>query len=277
MCQHRHHLLLVTLCQQRVVQHDALVAPEAVHVCVAVRAPLAAVHLEELLEGEVQRAGQGLDLGAQGALRQGLVLVEERCNECGVDGHEEEGEAQHEGPQVQGQEGGADLQDVCDARHHRGDQQCTQQHALEHVGEEEPQCLLVEAVALLHYKGAVQGPRQLKRQVHAHHEHDKQDGVHDLLLPAVHLAISTQQQPGPQCSRDVCQHLSGHPPQPGQAPQQEDGQVLSEAVEAVCKAKPPLVQGIGLSLLVQLIVKVLSEHWRRLGQLDGLELPNIQI
>lgn len=67
------YLLLRALLYERVIQHDALVLEEAVHVGVAVAAALGAIHLVELREGEVQAACQVLDLAAQVALEGGCT------------------------------------------------------------------------------------------------------------------------------------------------------------------------------------------------------------
>lgn len=42
--------------------------PTYLHVCIAVGAPFTAIHLEKLLQGEIQPTGQRLNAGAQTAL-----------------------------------------------------------------------------------------------------------------------------------------------------------------------------------------------------------------
>lgn len=99
-----------------VVEDDALVAAEAVHVCVAVPAALAAVHLKELPQREVHAARERLDAAPQRAVRQGLVRVEERRNERGVRSEHHELQRGEEGPEVEGHVGAGDAQDVDERR-----------------------------------------------------------------------------------------------------------------------------------------------------------------
>ncbi len=61
MCQHSHNLILAALLQERVKQHDALVLPEAVHVCVGVCAPRGAIYDKQLAQWELQRTCQLLN------------------------------------------------------------------------------------------------------------------------------------------------------------------------------------------------------------------------
>mmetsp|Transcript_9790 Transcript_9790/g.16818 ORF Transcript_9790/g.16818 Transcript_9790/m.16818 type:complete len:270 (+) Transcript_9790:457-1266(+) len=125
-----------------------------------------AVHYKKLFEGKFQFEGEGFDLLLQGALLQGVVLVEEGCDEHRVDGHHDERERKHERPQVDGQELAAvgddrDYQSFDDRRkdHHEADR-------LDHVCDERELGGLVEAVTLLQIERAVDAEGQFDEHLH---------------------------------------------------------------------------------------------------------------
>mmetsp|Transcript_10111 Transcript_10111/g.24096 ORF Transcript_10111/g.24096 Transcript_10111/m.24096 type:complete len:380 (+) Transcript_10111:383-1522(+) len=109
--QHRDDLARLALLAEGVVEDDALVVEEAVHVRVGVRGAPGAVHHVQLPERELQRACQLLDGGLELTLLQRLKLVEQWRNSHRVDGHHEEAQPAGEHPQVKSNVGARDLQD----------------------------------------------------------------------------------------------------------------------------------------------------------------------
>ena len=83
--QNAQDLLLFHLLDQRVEEHDALIAPETEKEGVRMARTLRAVHHEQLAQREPDGFCERLDPIAQGAWLEGLELVEERLDEHWVD------------------------------------------------------------------------------------------------------------------------------------------------------------------------------------------------
>ena len=83
--QNAQDLLLFHLLDQRVEEHDALIAPETEKEGVRMARTLRAVHHEQLAKREPDGFRERLDPVAQGAWLEGIELVEERLDEYRVD------------------------------------------------------------------------------------------------------------------------------------------------------------------------------------------------
>ena len=177
--QHRLDLGRLQLGQQGVEEDDPLAGAEAGEVGVAVGRALRAVHHEEARQAEAAAGQQGLDAGLQGAVGQGLELVEQRRDEGGVDQHHQQVEAQPEGPHVGPPQPAHRLHQP----QHEGDQRQPddgrQHHALHRIGHEQARREAVEAEARLQPEAAVEAERQLHQPAHHAHRADEGDPVGD--------------------------------------------------------------------------------------------------
>ncbi len=90
--QHGLDLVLVEARDERVEEHDALGLAEAGEVGVAVAAAARAVHHEQAAGLEAALGQQLLDAALERAFLHGRELVEQRRDERGIDGHDEQAE-----------------------------------------------------------------------------------------------------------------------------------------------------------------------------------------
>lgn len=218
MAQHGHHLLRLTLLDQSVVDDNVLLPGQAIEVRIAMRAPLAPINNIKLLEREFQPFSQPLHPSLQRSLLQRRQLVEQRQDEDRVDRDREDLNANPEQPEVIEEPVPGLLHDLEEDTENGCPQRDHQSLALQHVGDPQSECLLVEAELLLQDKGAVVRGRE-REEGGDEVEGEEEDERVRLLTGELVGGISCQPDPrhGPELRQQV--HV-------------DDCEILDLAVEA---------------------------------------------
>lgn len=177
MGQHRLHLGRVELVQQGVEEDDPLGRAEAGEVGVAMGRALRPVHHIETRQAEAAAAHQALDALAQGAVLEGLELVEQRGDEARVDQQHQQVEDQPEAPHIEPPA----LAHGLHQPQHEGDQgqadDGRQQDALEGIGDEQPRGQPVEAEARLQAEAAIDRQGQVHQPRHRGHQGNEDEAL----------------------------------------------------------------------------------------------------
>mmetsp|Transcript_9588 Transcript_9588/g.19756 ORF Transcript_9588/g.19756 Transcript_9588/m.19756 type:complete len:234 (-) Transcript_9588:84-785(-) len=167
--------LLVAQCQQGVIDHDALVLPEAEEVCVAVRRAFGAIYLVELGEREFFIRRKILDLSSEFCVLQSFELVEQGLDEVGVKPHESEDQTLRSSPQVKMKTLPAPVHKPDCGWNERSRECIGKNFGLHHIPEKEAVGHLVEAMPLLDDKILVQRLQDTQWLVHPRcYQHPKQ-------------------------------------------------------------------------------------------------------
>ena len=116
------------------------------------------------------------------------VFVKERCNEVGIDGHEEEGDEDNEAPEIDKEVVSAPVDNLDHTSKDRG-LDCLRNHKLLHLVQcKEASSLLVETMILLHHKGAVDGEGEGGDGGEDGEIEGEQEGGEDLTIGSILLA-----------------------------------------------------------------------------------------
>ena len=159
--------------QQCVEEYDALAAPDAGEIGVAMHRAARAVHHEDAARGEPAALQQGFGALLERFVAQRRELVEQRRDQrrpCPGDQHRER--HPHE-PGIQPPQRAGPLHQEQDHEHQRSAEQQSEQQALEQVGDEQADGHAIETEARLDAEGAPERQRQAD-------ERDQQErGKHD--------------------------------------------------------------------------------------------------
>lgn len=252
------NLLRLALLDQGIVDDNVLLPGEAKEVGVGVGAALAAVDDVELVQGELEAGGKGLDLCLELTVLEGRQLVEQGQDGDGVDGDHEDLEGDDEEPEVVEELVARLLDDLEEAGEEGGCEDKGQELRLDEVRDEELGGLLVEAKLFLEDKRLVDGGREAEDLADDGKGQDEDDGVADLAREARGREPEEQVAgPGPELGEDVKVHK---------------GDVLELRVEAVDHLKLCLGAAVGLGLVKHLLGDLLGEDGRGLRVLEDAVL-----
>eukprot|EP01137_Pigoraptor_chileana_P009702 Opistho-2@58345 len=222
----------VLVCQQRVKQHNALVAEKAVVVGIAVRRLARRIHNEDLFQRKIDRARKSEYARLKHTIREGIVSIEQRRNVVGVDGDSEKAEPEEEEPRVHVKEWSPILDDPHEKRHD-GQHDCVgENNGFELVPQPRSGRLLVEAMTRLHHKRVVCTPRQSQNSFNCHGNNEECKHMQRCALLYVDAG---------HCRK----RIACRAPKPRQSAQHEDGgafnlpiqvaeQRIASAVHSIC-------------------------------------------
>ena len=160
------HLLRLGLLDERVVDDDLFLPGQTCEIGIRVRGALRAVDDLQLCQREFEALGQRFHFLFQLAWLQWSEFVEERDDEDGVDCDCAELDDEREGPEVEEELVAGlldDLEEGCAERDAEGEAECL---PFEYVGDEEADCLLVEAVFLLQDEVVVVAEWYAQKRLH---------------------------------------------------------------------------------------------------------------
>ena len=149
------------LAQQGVVEHHALGGTKAREVGVGVGAAAAAVHHKQALGREAAALHECRHAGFERFIFQWLEFVEQRCDEGGVDHHQQQVETHPEAPGPQPPQRACSAHQPEDQRGNRQPDDGAHQQALEGIRQPQAPGHLVEAKPFFHHEGLVQRQGQV--------------------------------------------------------------------------------------------------------------------
>jgi len=169
------NLLGLALLNQSVIDDDMLLPGQSKEIGVAMRAALAAVDDVQLMQREVQLLGETLDISLKLAFLQGRQLVEQGQNSNGIDGNHEDLESSAEHPEIVKELAASLLDDGQETGQDGRGEDKGNQIGLDHIGDEELRCLLVEPKLLLKNEGMVDASWERQGLVEEQESEDKND------------------------------------------------------------------------------------------------------
>mmetsp|Transcript_57987 Transcript_57987/g.101915 ORF Transcript_57987/g.101915 Transcript_57987/m.101915 type:complete len:306 (-) Transcript_57987:44-961(-) len=269
MAQDRQQFRELHLFHQRVIQHYALVLEESIKVRVGVSAAAGSINCEEVGERKFNLLRQVLNGRLYFTILQRRVLVKQRRDQRGVDGHQHNADHAETRPNVEVEVRTGAADDPHNQRQNGQPQyeRQTQGHSL--VLDKQSEGGLVETVLLFHHESSVQGERQGNDRIKDSHKYDEHPSNDDL-LEQIRVIRSHNAHLSRQGSRDV--------PHIWKVSKYNQCNTLEEGECRFDDLEQKLVLSVRITFLKSFIGNVLNKFFgQSVGCIEGLQLTYVQM
>lgn len=257
-----HDLVGLLAIDEGVEENDALGPGKTSEEGVGVGTARGAVHDIQLLEGEVELAGESVNLGLELAFIHRGKLVEQGQDEDGIDGEEEDLSKRSEAPNVKDKLAAGLLDDLEAACKDGGNEGAGDESSLDLVHEEDLVGLLVESKLLLEDKGTVVSDGDVHDLLDHQEDNHEGDRVADGSGEALWCPLEKQvASPGPQFRKSIVI---------------QESKVLDLGNETADDAELGLGATVGLRLVECFLVDFLGENGGGFGGLQDTVLAEGQ-